>query len=124
MSNSRSATPTKCARDVCSWWVPALSFLASAFCPNLTFQRYPQAPESPYQWPTDEPYFRDHFQRASITLTGINNLAAVLRDQGKYGQAGEMYRQTLGLSDWAWADYWDQRVRISSECRGRWVDGL
>jgi Tetratricopeptide repeat len=41
------------------------------------------------------------------TLTSINNLAAVLRDQGKYGQAGEMYRQALGLSDWAWADYWD-----------------
>jgi hypothetical protein len=33
------------------------------------------------------------------TLTSINNLAAVLRDQGKYGQAGEMYRQALGLSE-------------------------
>jgi hypothetical protein len=53
-------------------------------------------------------------------LTSIKNLAAVLRDQGKYGLAGEMYRQALGLSDWAWADYWDQRVRTSSECRGRW----
>jgi len=31
----------------------------------------------------------------SSTLASINNLAAVLRDQGKYEQAEEMYRQEL-----------------------------
>jgi hypothetical protein len=31
----------------------------------------------------------------SSTLTSINNLAAVLRDQGRYDLAEEMYRQEL-----------------------------
>ena len=29
----------------------------------------------------------------------IHQPAAVLRDQGKHGQAGEMYRQAIGLSE-------------------------
>jgi hypothetical protein len=33
------------------------------------------------------------------TLTSINNLAAVLRDQGKYDLAEEMYRQELRLCE-------------------------
>jgi len=33
------------------------------------------------------------------TLTSMNNLAMVLKDQGKYEQAEEMYRQALGLSE-------------------------
>ena len=33
------------------------------------------------------------------TLTSMDNLAGVLSDQGKYGQAEEMYRQVLGLSE-------------------------
>jgi hypothetical protein len=43
------------------------------------------------------------------TLTSINNLAAVLRDQGKYGQAGEMYRQALGLRE-------DLKTKPSMRC--------
>jgi tetratricopeptide (TPR) repeat protein len=31
------------------------------------------------------------------TLTSMNNLAGVLRDQGKYEEAEEMYRQALRL---------------------------
>lgn len=33
------------------------------------------------------------------TLTSMNNLPGVLSRQGKYGQAEEMYRQTLGLRE-------------------------
>jgi tetratricopeptide (TPR) repeat protein len=33
------------------------------------------------------------------TLTSMNNLAMVLRDQGKYEQAEEIYRQALRLSE-------------------------
>jgi hypothetical protein len=33
------------------------------------------------------------------TLTSMNNLATVLRDQGKYEQVEEMHRQVLGLSE-------------------------
>jgi hypothetical protein len=33
------------------------------------------------------------------TLTSMNNLAGVLREQGKYEQAEEMHRQVLGLSE-------------------------
>src|SRR5436305_2077015 len=33
------------------------------------------------------------------TLTGMNNLAVVLRGQGKYEQEEEMYRQALGLRE-------------------------
>ena len=69
-----------------------------------------QAPGSPYQWPTDEPYSVIASKELGLCatmlskehpskLTSINNLAAVLRVQRKYGQAGEMYRQALGLSE-------------------------
>jgi hypothetical protein len=34
------------------------------------------------------------------TLASVSNLAAVLRDQGKYGGAGGMYRQALSLSEY------------------------
>jgi hypothetical protein len=53
-----------------------------------------QAPGSPYQWPTDGTFFRDRFQKTKSnpsTLTSINNLAAMLRDQGKPDLAEEMY---------------------------------
>jgi len=36
-------------------------------------------------------------QRASIHTDEHKQPAAVLRDQGKYGQTGEMYRQAIGL---------------------------
>jgi tetratricopeptide (TPR) repeat protein len=35
------------------------------------------------------------------TLTSMNNLALVLRDQGKYEEAEEMYRQALRLKETA-----------------------
>jgi hypothetical protein len=41
----------------------------------------------------------DAGQRASIHTDEHKQPAAVLRDQGKYGQAGEMYRQAIGLSE-------------------------
>ena len=38
----------------------------------------------------------DARQRASIHTDKHKQPAAVLRDQGKYSQAGEMYRQAIG----------------------------
>ena len=57
-------------------------------------------------WPTDEPYSVIASNELGLcetmlgkefpsTLMSINNLAAVLRDQGKYDLAEEMYRQEL-----------------------------
>ena len=66
------------------------------------------ARESLSQWPTDEPYSVIASEELGLcetrlgeeypsTLTSINNMAAVLRDQGKYEQAEETYRQALRL---------------------------
>jgi len=57
------------------------------------------------QWSDVFDIYNFHFKNLSeilgeenpLTLTSMNNLAAVLRDQGKYEQAGETQRQTLGL---------------------------
>src|SRR2546423_8339675 len=74
-------------------------------------QQIPAGPrESLPQWPTDEPYSVIASNELGLcetmlgkefpsTLTSINNLAAVLRDQGKYDLAEEMYRQGLRLCE-------------------------
>jgi hypothetical protein len=60
------------------------------------------ARESLSRWPTDEPYSVIASKELGLcetmlgkefpsTLTSINNLAGVLRDQGNYEEAEEMY---------------------------------
>jgi hypothetical protein len=69
-----------------------------------------QAPGSPGQWPTDEPYSVIASKELGLcvtmlgkkhpsTLTSINNPAAALKDQGKYRQVREMYLQALSQSE-------------------------
>jgi tetratricopeptide (TPR) repeat protein len=64
---------------------------------------YPQAFGSPYHsgplmnLPKSMGCVRRCWARSIDPLASINNLAAVLRDQGKYEQAGGMYRQELRL---------------------------
>jgi len=80
-------------------WVTTLGRVAG----QVLNQQIPAgARKSLSQWPTDEPYSVIASKELGLcqtmlgkefpsTLTIMNNLAAVLRDQGNYEEAEEMY---------------------------------
>jgi hypothetical protein len=87
-----------------------LRALRGAVAGQVLNQQIPAgALESLSQWPTDEPYSVIASKELGLCETMLGKEfpstdeheqpAAVLRDQGKYGQAGEMYRQAIGLSE-------------------------